>query len=519
MGNATAVLESNNYIFSQLNPLYDEHSLFGVQFDFNTKQGISDEKVIYLKQNLLTRQTFNDTSDPDLNEDNIVSMVVHQTPSIQSTVLALEKVKRTHPFIGAIKVTSIVPYIKYLHHFELLSGEDVVITQDFLGLALRINGSGFNPAHYQLGYGNIPLEFLESLYGGNFSTDTSTTLLVEIEEMPLGVRIDMTYSNITYLFQTENIDFSQVSAVDIANKFLLVQFGHITFSLTIRKYISYEIEGVETISDVSIGRVTNLIINEELPAESVWPNSTQAKIEKTYNQLFTINETISWYKGADIQNRLDLFPEISLSLLTGHNIGVFNDTEPLKDIQREIDGQNRTISALNEADFLITETVDVFHDGILLTSAPVTGRNYVVQEESEGSSELFIPAITKTIAFNQHIGFSGAKLFSQETSLVRDLVVDSIKRFVENSNVSSLTRDELYRLSNLYLTDTQYNREFRLPLWAGTPFAFSSLQYAVKNSPISNLPSNGQITSFLSWSNIILILSLVILTRKKWRHH
>ncbi|MFW9856620.1 MAG: hypothetical protein ACFFFG_16330 [Candidatus Thorarchaeota archaeon] len=491
--------------------------MFGVEFDFNNVQETSIDEAIYLKQNLFTHQPFNDTSDPDLDEDNIVSMVVHQTPSIQSTVLALEKVKRTHPLIDSLKVTSTVPYVKYLHHFELPSGQDFVITQDFLGIALKINGSGFNPAHYQLGYGNVPLEFLESLYGGNFSTDTSSTLLVEMEELPLGVRIDMTYSNITYLFQTENIDFSQVSVVGIANKFLLVQFENITFSLTIRKYTSYEIEGVETISDVSIGRVTNLIINEELPAEPIWTNSTQGKIEKTYNQLFTINETISWYKGSDIQTRLDLFPEISLSLLTGHNVGIFNDINPLEDIQIEIDDQNKTVSALNEADFPITEAVDIIHDGILLTSTPVTGRDYVVQRENEVGSESFVPAVTKTIAFNQHIGFAGAELFSQETSLVRHLIVDSIKRFVENSNVSSLTSDELYHLSNLYLTDALYNREFRLPSWAGTPFAFSSLQYAIKDSPPSNLSSNGQITSFQLWPNITVVLALVVLTRKKWR--
>jgi hypothetical protein len=517
MSSTAISAESENYLFSQLNPLYQEHTSFGVEFDYHTDPKVPASNAIVLKQDLFTQQLYDNISDPDPNEDNIISMIVHQTPSIQSTVLALEQVKRTHPLIGSIQWTSIVPYVKFLHHFDLPSGADVVFTQDFLGIALKVNGGGFNPEHYQLGYGNIPLEFLESLYEGKFSPDTSTTLTAEIHELPLGIRIDMTYSNLTYLFQTENIDFKQVSLMKIANKFILAQFEYITFSVTIRKYASFQIEGIETISEVSIGGVTNLIINEELPVEPIWTNSTQVEIEKTYNEVFTINETISWYEGPDIQKRLDLFSDISFSLLTAHNLGIFNETESLEDIQTTIDGQNRSATELNQADFPITDTIDTFHAGNLLMSAPVRGRNFVIQEEHETGVEPFIPAEIQTIALNQHDGFAGNELFSQETSLFRDLVVDSVKRFTANSNISSLTNDQLNRLSNLYFTDAQYKREFSLPMWTGVPFIFSSLQYAAKNSPPSNLITNGQITPFLFWPSVVLFLVLAVLPRKKGR--
>lgn len=519
IGNGISVLGRTEYQFIQLDTFF-EKNLFGVEFDYNPS--VSKDQALLLKTDLINQTTFTNATDPDLEEDNIIALVGHESQDIKTAFLALEQVKRTQkiPIIGSIEWYSTVPFAKFLHQFSLITGEDVILGQDFLGIALKANGSGFDPAYYQLGYANVPSDFLEFLVPDNQNSSFNSTVetSIMIQESMNEFQIDLTYYNLTYLFQRAGIDLQSLYGLQIAKNFMIVQFDTLKFSINIRKYAHHGTSGVETLSKISIGNVMNLIINEERPQDETWTNASEYEIQENFKDIFQIQETFSWYQGLDIMKRLQHFSDISFSLITAQNIGLINGTQTVENVQVVIDGQNRTVAELAQSNFPVTEDISAIHDEQLLFSTKVKGRNFAIQQEDITDRIGLVPIEAQVIASNQQKGFAGNLLFEQETSLLMELVAECVKRFIADSEVAMLGTNEIITKCNLDLTSAQYIQDFQVLEWSGLPFTINLIQFAVKTTPFSSSDAKqSKITHAPTVSGIIglLILSVVVRRGKK----
>ena len=212
-----------DYQFDQLDDFFEE-DLFGVKFDYNS--GTPASEAINLISNIITDENISNQIDPDPTMDNILTLVGHESQEIHSAFFAVENVKRTEniPFFDPIEWETSLPYVKHLILYELPSGENVVMSQDFLGMALRIDGQDFDYNHYQVGYANIPIDFLDFFSDtllsdskinekiesesefSQISINTSSLMSIAVFNTENDLTIKTTYSNITYLFQKNSLD-------------------------------------------------------------------------------------------------------------------------------------------------------------------------------------------------------------------------------------------------------------------------------------------------------------------------
>lgn len=528
IGSGISVVGRTEYQFIQLDTFF-EKNLFGVEFDYNPS--VSKDQALLLKTDLINQTTFTNVTDPDLEEDNIIALVGHESQDIKTAFLALEQVKRTQeiPLIGSIEWCSTVPFAKFLHQFSLPTGEDVILGQDLLGISLKVNGSGFDPSYYQLGYANVPSDFLEFLIpdSQNSSFNSSVGTSIVIQESMNELQIDLTYDNLTYLFQRTGIDLDKFIDLSIlydpekritAEHLMIIQFDTITFSLIIRKYTHHGTSGVETLSEISIGNVINLIINEGLPQDETWTNAIEYEIQEKFMDLIQIPETFSWYQGSNITTRLKQFSNISFSLISSQNIGVLNGTQPVNNVQLVIDSQNRTTIELDQSNFPVIEEISAIHDEQLLFSTKVKGRNFAIQQADISGKISLIPIETQVIALNQQKGFANNTLFLQETSLLEELVAECMKRFIADSEVSMLGTSEIITKGNLDLTSAQYFQDFQVVEWSGLPFTINLIQFAVKTAPLSTTKTRqSQITLVPTVPGILGLLILSVVVRREKR--
>ncbi len=515
LGSTISGVGNTDYQFVQLDSFF-EKNLFGLEFDYNPNA--PSNQALCLMTDLLNQTHFTNAIDPDLQEDNVMTIVGHESQEIKSAFLALEQVKRTQDIIiDTVEWQTAVPFAKYLHQFTLPTGEDVILGQDFLGIALKVNGSGFNPVNYQLGYANVPLDFLEFIIpdskDSSFNSSVETSIM--IQESMNELQIDLTYSNLTFLFQTDSIDLNSLLGLEIAEHLMIVQFDEITYSIIIRKYSHHGTSGLETLSEISIGNVLNLIINEELPMDYDWISAFDYEIQENFMDLIPIHEAFSWYQGIDITSRLQQFPDISFSLITAQNIGVLNGTQTVDDLQVVIDGQNRTTAELAQLDFPVKDEISVIHDERTLFSTQVKGRNFaMIQEESTYKISL-VPMEARVIALNQQSGFADNLLFLQETSLLEELVVECVKRFIANPAVSTLATSEIINKGGLDLTSARYIQDFQLEEWLGLRFKINLIQYAVKTAPSSSVTTKlSQITLGPTAPELLGLLILGIVVKR-----
>ncbi|UCG03522.1 MAG: hypothetical protein JSW11_05915 [Candidatus Heimdallarchaeota archaeon] len=513
MGSTISGVGITGYQFSQLDPFF-EKKLFGLVFDYNPNAPI--DQNLCLKTDLMN-QTQYKNDDPDGEEDNIIALVGHNSQEIKSAFLALQQVKRTQDIIiDTIEWQTIVPFAKYLHQFTLPSGEEVILGQDFLGMALKLNGSGFNPTDYQLGYANVPLDFLEFIVpeSGDSSLNLSVETSITIQETTNELQINLIYSNVTFLFQTDNIDLENIFALEFADHLIIVQFDRIEFSNIFRKYSHHGTSGVETLSEIRIGNTLNLIINEELPQDQNWTNAFDYEIQEDFRGLIPIQETFSLYQGSDIKNRLQQFSDISFSIITAQNIGVLNGTQAVDNFRVLIDDQNRTSREIDRNSYPVKEEITVLHDEQLLFSTQVKGRNFAQQDDILS----LVPIETQVIALDQQSGFAENLLFLQETSLLKELVAECVKRFISNPTVSTLGTNEIINKGGLDLMSALYYQDFQLKGWTGSGFKINLIQYAVKTRSSSSINTKlSQLTLSPTVSELLgfLILGVIIIRRMR----
>ena len=147
----------------------------------------------------------------------------------------------------------------------------------------------------------------------------------------------------------------------------------------------------------------------------------------------------------------------------------------------------------------------------LLTISQVQGRNFVVQFDDESEETSLVPVNSNTIALNQQDGFDYNNLFLQETSLIRDLVSESIKRFIADPIISSQTADSLYNLAGLYLPSAYYVQEYKVENWTCSKINLNLLQLAAqKSSYYASRENKNEITEFNTAAGMI---TLVVLSR------
>ncbi|MFX0084817.1 MAG: hypothetical protein ACFFAU_04015 [Candidatus Hodarchaeota archaeon] len=520
-----------DYQIPQLDSYFEEN-LFGIEFDYNSfvSQELAD-KALSLKTDLISNTEFNDSTDIDPEKDNIIALIGHQDENLNTALFAIRQVKRTQDILvldDPITWQSPLPFIKILHQILLPSGENIISGFDILGIALKINDSSFNPTHYLLGYANLPVNLLNLLRGLDieniFETNVESELpgdfpifnmMIEIEESFNSLNVNIIYSNCTFIFQTEKIDFFELN---LAENIIIAQFDEVKFSINIRKYNQYDSVGIETITDISIGNIVNLIINEELPTGTSWSNAFNYTVEEDFSSVFNINETFSLYQGFDIVKRLRLFSNIAFSVITAQNLGIVNGTENLDDITIYVDEKNQTREELAINDYQVKNKVTCFFNNELLLLSQVQGRDFAIQNYNTQENISLTPIRSQTLALNQHYGFSHNYLFLQETSLMRDLVVYCVKQFANNPLLSSLSANNLYKNAGLYFTSAQYIQEFQVIDWTSSPISLSLLQFTKQISSLSSKGSNkGHITYYYAIPGVLAIILLSGILKKRRR--
>lgn len=525
--------KGNEYQFSQLDP-YFEKDLFGLMFDYNSF--ISQDRpnqALSMLSDLITNIELNDSTDLDEQEDNIIAMVGHRAKGFNSAIFGIKQVKRTQNvfwFDDPISWQSPMPFTKIIHQFMLPTGETVILGTDFLGICLKINDTNFNPSHYQLGYANLPVDLIETLKGEKISNEAVKfnqiaefsdnyppfDMKIEVTDLQDRIKIDYIYLNPTYLFHTGIIDFFKV---ELADHFVIAQFDEIKYSFDIRKYLYDEAAaGVETISEISIGKVINLIINEELPKDSIWENAFVYEVEEEFPGVFDIDESFAWYQGSDIIKRVNLFSDISFSVITAQSIGIINGTESYDDVLLYIDGQNKTKEALIQDDYPVNDKISSFANNKLISMSQVHGMDYAVQYIGENEEASLIKVNSQTIALNQHYGFSHNNLFLGETSILRDLIADSLKHFINDPIISSQTADSLFNIAGLYLPSAYYIQEFEVTNWTSTKLNLNLLQFAAQESSFNlDEVNRNEITDLNVFPGIIAFVILSIIVKKSER--
>ncbi len=518
-----------DYQIPQLDSYFEEN-LFGIEFDYNSfvSQDLAD-KALSLKRDLISQTEFNDSTDIDPETDNIIALIGHRAENLNTALFAIKQVKRSQDILGLddpIAWQSPMPFIKILNQILLHSGENIISGFDILGIALKINDSSFNPTHYLLGYANLPINLLNILRGLDidniFENNMESELpddfpifntMIEITESLNGLNVNIIYSNLTFIFQTEKIDFFEF---DLAEKIIIAQFDKVIFSINIRKYNQHGNVGIETILDISIGNIVNLIINEELPTGPSWINAFNYTVDKDFFSVFDINETFSWYQGFDIAKRLKLFSNITFSVITAQNLGIVNGTESINDITIYVDEQNQTREQLAINDYPIENEVTCFYNNELLLLSQVQGRDFAIQNYNTQENMSLTPLRSQTIALNQHYGFSHNNLFLQETSLLRDLVVYCVKEFANDPLLSSLSANNLYKNAGLYLTSAQYIQEFQVIDWISSPITLSFLQFTTQISSLSSKGNDkGHITYYYTFPGVLAVVLLSNILKKR----
>ncbi len=529
-----AIGNSNSIQFSQLDPFYQQ-SLFGLRFDYN--HGISQENSLQLHTNLVTGQEINDSIDPDPIIDNNISIIGQDSYGIKSLLFATENIGRSEfiPLFGTLEWQASLPYFKYISMFDLPSGESVILTQDILGLALKLDGQNFLTDQYLVGYANIPVEFLEFLFESlnpvqmaenSINGYTSpidmpnlsnpNPMRISIEENDNELIITMTYTNISYLFQTNPISIEHLSSFSLSENFVLIEFESISYITRILKYSTSSNTGVETQVEMSVGRIRNLLINEKLPSEVSWDSASETHIVKKYEDLINIDETISWYKEVDIEKRMALFNQASLSFLGSHNLGVVSNTESQKNSFLKIDGQNRTKNELLQMDLSAERNISLYQDSNLLLLNQINGYDYALHLEPNLQHWSLSPVSIKSIALNQHPSLSGNILFLDQASILNPFLVDVLRRFTANLSTSTLSAEQILKTATLYLTSAEYIQEYCINSWTGYPTKIKSLSTAILNS--NNLEVGlSRISFFPLFPGLLSIFFITVYQTRKRR--
>lgn len=520
MGSTVSGVRATTYQFNQLDP-YFEKNLFGIEFDYDPNA--PDDQSLLLMADLLNQSILSNVT----SYNNVIALVGHESKGIKSAIIALKHLNRTQDIMtqdfifNEFSWQTVVPFAKLLHHYSLPTGEDVILGQDILGMALKVNGSGFDPGDYQLGYTNVPIDFLELLVpdSQNFSFNFSVESSIMIQESIKELQVDLTYSNLIFLFQASSIDLNNLFGLKIADHLMIAQIDKVTFSITLRKYFFHGTSGLETLLRISIGNVMNLIINEELPQNQNWTNAMEYEIQENSMVFGSIHEIFSWYQGSDIIKRLQQFSDISFSLITSQNIGLLNNSQALDNGEVVIDGQSKTTTELAKDNFPVNEEISVVYDEHTLISAQIKGRNFAI-EKQEGTDEIhLVPVEAQVIALNQQNGFAGNRLFLQETYLMKKIVAECVKHFIADSEVSTLRTNEIITLSKLDLTSAQYVQDFQVVEWSGSQFTIDLIQVARMSSSSASTKTNlSQITLAPVESGVLGLLILgVVLKRRKGR--
>jgi hypothetical protein len=491
-----------SYRFDQLDDFFEE-DLFGIKLDYNSDSPGSN--ALQLISNVITDENIPNQTDPDPTMDNIIALIGHEAQDIHSAFFAVEKVKRTENilFEDPVEWQASLPFVKHLILYELPSGENVVMSQDFLGIALRLEGQSFDYNHYQVGYANIPIEFLDFLIN-----TSASPMSIAVSNSDDSLTIKTTYFNTTYLFQTQDIDFEQVANSRFSDHFLIAQFDKVEITISLLKHSNTMASGVETHLDTRIGNVINLVINEERPDEETWLFSTEKHINIDFNGIFKINDTFSWYKGEEITKRLSLFNKSSLSVLISQNIGIINGTQKNDNFEIMISGQNISKDELSQSDYQVDQNITVFHNENIISRTIIEGYDYVLDEDPYIKTLSINPVFVNLIPLNQHPSLSRNFLFLRETALINELVAESIKRYISNDSLTLLTTDQLLRITRQYMTAAAYVHDLQIEDWKGYPSTVKLLHTALRefNDALLNYH---EITSYpiLSSVGIFVVLT------------
>jgi hypothetical protein len=157
----------------------------------------------------------------------------------------------------------------------------------------------------------------------------------------------------------------------------------------------------------------------------------------------------------------------------------------------------------------VTNEIKTVFEDKMLSMSQVHGRDFALASDGATSDISVIPMKSKSIALNQHYGFAHNNLFLQETSLLRDLVAEGIKRFANDPAISSQSADHLFNIAGLYLPSAYYIQEFEVTKWSSAQMKLNLLQFAVQKSSFTlNENNTNNITAFNAFPGVVALIIL-----------
>jgi hypothetical protein len=341
-------------------------------------------------------------------------------------------------------------------------------------------------------------------------------MTIDVQESKNAITVTTTYTNITYLFQVNALDFEQLLSFELSDHFLLAQFDSISISVKFLKYSKPSNSGIETQINIQIGNILNLIINEALPTPGPWLHSTEESVNVTYGNLFEINETFSWYKHKDINKRLTIFDNLSFSCLLSQNLVVLNGTNSIDGLQIAVAGETISDEALKHQDIIVEDNITISKGADLLYNAHIKGHDYALNEDPITGDLYVTPLIYKLISINQHPSLSNNIQFSRETSLLNELIADNVRHFLDNNSIINLGTDQLLKIAKLYLTSSVFIQDLENEEWRGNPFTMKFHYTAIKEIDQRQVNLTN-ITNFVFLIDLLPMLIIVRIGLKKYR--
>ena len=105
-------------------------------------------------------------------------------------------------------------------------------------------------------------------------------------------------------------------------------------------------------------------------------------------------------------------------------------------------------------------------------------------------------------------------LFLKETSLINELVAESIKRFIANDNLTRLSTDDILKVTKSYMTAAIYVQNLQIEGWKGYPSTVKLLHRALRENN-RDILNYHKISTFPFLTSIgILVIYFKISSRK-----
>lgn len=511
-------------IINDLDDFYKQDT-FSIRIDQNS--GSETENAIHFIKDLYNNVNFNDSIDSDEFNNDIYSMAFDKTEEFYTMFLGLEKmtnyVNLSEYSYPSFSFRNYLPYTKLLNYFTLNNySEDILLSQDFLGLALKVNGSSFPDNRLLMGYPNIPLEVVKTI---DLVTERKQTIFprpdVEstFSKNDQMVEISISYSNISFIFQAQKIGVNSYSDFSVKNTSIIMLLDKLEVKYEIRAFHYEEFWTLEVTPHFIIGNIIEMAIGE--------------RIENDLNDFITEKEIIvepisilkpisfgnfTFYRDSAILDRINQFDTFSLNVMTSQNINVNGSQVNLNEPTFFMDEIKQSSLNLREKSIEIDKSIKAKVGDYSFYHSVVEGNNFALLTDKNTNSNSFIKISEYILPWSgsETSGMDNFALFQEENELVMDLVADFVQRIYKDQYLGK-SSGEVLITTRMSFFDTDYILNYEVSTWTGDLLEISPKHILIKektdmiNNPLEKITNSEPIFSIFS----IIIIYFIRDRRKK----